>query len=142
MMDQEQKKEILHAARMWAEAIQSRIVDQILELYDEKAVLWGTLSDVRRDTPDNIREYFNKFVTHEGIKVDFTDNYIRIYEDIAINTGYYTFSWKEENNKVVIPARFTFTYNKKGNQWYIIDHHSSLVPEISVRDNKTINNNE
>jgi hypothetical protein len=120
--------EILKQSAIWAEALSSGDENNVTALYHKDAVLWGTLSPVIRNTPALIREYFVKFATLDRIKVDFSDPVVRQYGNVAINTGYYVFSWYEEGKKVVVPARYTFSYVNEGG-WKIIDHHSSVVPE-------------
>jgi hypothetical protein len=123
------EQEIINAGAEWAEGLQSGYVDAILRLYDERAVLWGTLSQIRRADHDLIRKYFENLMSHEGIKVEFTSSLIRHYGDIALNTGTYTFSWRDGNRKVSIPSRFSFVYWYSYGNWRIIDHHSSIVPD-------------
>lgn len=121
-------QEILKAAQQWQEALSSGDENNVTALYHPEAVLWGTLSPVIRNNPELIKEYFVKFATLEDIRVEFKDPVIRIYGEVAVNTGYYTFSWKENGKMVVVPARYSFVYKKKGD-WKIIDHHSSVIPE-------------
>ena len=45
------------------------------------------------------------------------------------NAGLYSFSFDQNGEKKVVPARFTFVYQKQGNQWLIINHHSSKLPD-------------
>src|SRR5215831_21292348 len=46
----------------------------------------------------------------------------------AVNSGYYTFSYTKDGETKSIPARYSLTYVKDGNDWKIVDHHSSAVP--------------
>lgn len=63
-----------------------------------------------------------------GHKVNFGDQHIRVYGDIAINTGYYTFSYMKEGEAKTLPARYSFVYRKNNGKWLIVDHHSSAMP--------------
>lgn len=123
------KKDVAAATAKWAEVFTDDNPDPILALYDDEAVLWGTLSPTRRDTPEAIRDYFVKaFAALRGHKVAFGDQYIRVYGDTAINTGYYTFSFVKDGEAKSLPARYSFTYVKHNGVWKIVDHHSSAVP--------------
>jgi hypothetical protein len=51
--------------------------------------------------------------------------YVRLYGDIATNSGYYTSRNPVDGQEVVIPMRFTFTYRRIGDRWMIVNHHSS-----------------
>jgi hypothetical protein len=56
------------------------------------------------------------------------EEHIRVYGDIAINDGSYTFSETRDGKEVIRPARFTFVYRNHNGHWMIIDHHSSAKP--------------
>ncbi len=123
------KEEVAAATAKWAEVFVDDNPDPILSLYDKEGVLWGTLSPTRRDTPEALRDYFEKaFKALPGHKVTFGDQYIRVYGDTAINTGYYTFSFVKDGETKTLPARYSFTYVKRADGWKIVDHHSSKVP--------------
>lgn len=121
--------EIEAAMEAWARAFEAENPGSVLDLYADDAVLWGTLSPVRRDTPEGIREYFKGAFSFTERRVTFHDPLIRIYGDAAVNTGSYTFSWVKDGAKQIIPARYSLTYVKREGQWRIIDHHSSMMPE-------------
>ena len=58
----------------------------------------------------------------------FGDQLIRVYGDMAINSGYYTFSYVKDGETKTIPARYSFVYVKGTTGWLIVDHHSSAMP--------------
>jgi uncharacterized protein (TIGR02246 family) len=123
------KEDVAAAGAKWAEVFVNDDPAPILSLYDNKAALWGTLSPTLRNTPEAIREYFVKaFAALPGHKVVFGDQYIRVYDNTAINTGYYTFSFMKDGESKSLPARYSFVYVKGSDGWKIVDHHSSKVP--------------
>jgi uncharacterized protein (TIGR02246 family) len=122
------KEEAAAATQAWADAVNSKDVERILALYDAEAVLWGTASSTLRDSPAAIREYFKPGANRPHLKVVLGEQRARVYGDIAINTGYYTFSDIQDGQPVTIPARFSFTYRLRDGRWMIVDHHSSRVP--------------
>jgi uncharacterized protein (TIGR02246 family) len=128
--------EIRDITEKWGEALASATVDQITKLYDEEAVLWGTLSPVIRNTPALIAEYFERFAGLSDISVDFEKQYIRLFGSMAVNTGYYTFTWTDEDKNIAVPARYTFVYRKTGDGWKIVDQHSSVIPEQPFKPEK------
>lgn len=102
----------------------------VVGLYAEDAVLWGTISTERRDTPAAIKDYFvNALTKLPRLSVVFEKPLIRIYGDTAINTGYYTFSYVKDGATATLPARYSFTYVKHDGKWMIADHHSSAMPK-------------
>ena len=122
------KEDVSAATQAWADAANSKDLERILALYDAEAVLWGTASPTLRDSPAAIREYFKPGANRPHLKVVLGEQRVRVYVDIAINTGYYTFSDMRDGQPVTIPARFTFTYRQRHGRWMIVDHHSSRVP--------------
>jgi hypothetical protein len=94
--------------------------------------LWGTLSPVRRDNPADRRDYFEHLFAFADRRVVFHDPLIRVYSDIPINTGAYTFSWVKEGRTENIPARYSFAYVNREGRWLIVDHHSSVMPSTGA----------
>ena len=123
------KDEVAATTAKWAELFTDDNPDTILVLYDKDAVLWGTLSPKRRDDPEAVRDYFVKaYVALPEHKVSFGDQLIRVYGNIAINTGYYTFTYVKDGEAKSLPSRYSIVYVKKGKKWLIVDHHSSAMP--------------
>ena len=116
------------ATQAWAEAFNSRDPARVLALYDAEAVFWGTISPTLRDTPEAIRDYFKGMPDQPQGRVVLGEQRTRVYGDIAINTGLYTFSNVRDGQPVTVPARFSFTYQQWDGRWLIVDHHSSAVP--------------
>jgi uncharacterized protein (TIGR02246 family) len=123
------KEDVAAAASTWARALGEDDPDKVLPLYAEEAVLWGTLSPTVRADRTAIRDYFvTAFKVLPGLKVAFGDQLIRVYGGTAVNTGYYTFSYLKDGETKTLPARYSFTYVKSGDNWLIVDHHSSAIP--------------
>ena len=122
------KEEVSAATQAWADAVNSKNLDRILALYDSEAVLWGTVSPTLRDSPPTIREYFMPGAARPNLKVELGEHRIRVYGNIAINTGYYTFTDVREGQPVTFPSRFSLTYRQREGRWLIVHHHSSSVP--------------
>ena len=57
-----------------------------------------------------------------------TDSRVRVLGNVAVNTGYYTFTAMRNGQPDPRPARFSFTYRLRDGKWLIVDHHSSSVP--------------
>jgi uncharacterized protein (TIGR02246 family) len=123
------KEEVAATTAKWGELFTDDNPEVIAALYDKEAVLWGTLSPKVRNTPELIREYFvGAYKALPGHKVSFGEQLIRVYGNTAINTGYYTVSFVKDGETKMIPARYSFTYVKRGKKWMIVDHHSSAMP--------------
>src|SRR6266851_4434073 len=123
------KEDVAATAATWARALGEDDPDKVLPLYSDDAVLWGTLSPMVRADRAALRDYFvTAFKVLPGLKVAFGDQLIRVYGDTAVNTGYYTFSYVRDGETRSLPARYSFTYVKSGDNWFIVDHHSSAMP--------------
>ncbi len=122
-------EEIATAVAKWTAIFVDDNPDSILALYDDAAVLWGTLSPKLLVGKPGIRGYFERaFKALPGHKVAFGEQVVRVYGDTAINSGYYTFSYVKDGQPASIPARFSFVYRKRDGNWMIVDHHSSAMP--------------
>jgi uncharacterized protein (TIGR02246 family) len=123
------QEDVAAATQQWATIFAENNPDTILTLYTKDAVLWGTLSPSVRSDPAGLKAYFvGAFGVLPKATVKFGDQLIRVYENTAVNTGYYTFSYVKDGETKTIPARYSFTYVKDGKDWKIVDHHSSAVP--------------
>jgi uncharacterized protein (TIGR02246 family) len=123
------KEDIGAATQAWIDGMNSHVAERVVALYDAEAVLWGTRSSTLRDTPTTVRDYFKVLQTvPSSYKVVLGEQRIRIYGDMAINTGTYTFSEDRDGTPITRPARFSFVYRNRDGRWLIVDHHSSAVP--------------
>jgi uncharacterized protein (TIGR02246 family) len=104
-------------------------INRVVVLYDPDAVLWGTRSPVIRATPEKLREYFDilKRVPPD-YKAVIGEQHIRVYGDMAVDSGTYTFSETRDGKPLVRPARFSMVFHYHDGRWRIVDHHSSAVP--------------
>ncbi len=109
----------------WNNALLSGNPKSVVALYDSDAILLPTVSNNVRHNHEEIEDYFVNFVA-KGPQGKINETNIRIFDDIAINSGVYTFTFKDG---VVVQARFTFVYKYIDERWMIIEHHSSAMPE-------------
>jgi uncharacterized protein (TIGR02246 family) len=123
------KDDVVAATQAWVDGMNSHDAERVVGLYDPEAVLWGTRSASLRDTAVTIRDYFKLLQTvPPSYRVELGEQRIRIYGDIAINTGTYTFSEDRDGKAVIRPARFSFVFRNCNGRWLIVDHHSSAIP--------------
>ena len=109
----------------WNSALQAGDPKKVAALYASNAILLPTVSNQVRHNHEEIEDYFVHFVAKGPVgKIDEAN--IRIFGELAINSGIYTFTLKDGS---VVPARYTFVYRWNGERWMIIEHHSSQMPE-------------
>lgn len=102
----------------------------VTRFYSPNAILLPTLSEkILINKKDGLNAYFKKLTLLPNIKCTPKKLITRMYQGTAINSGLYVFSYMQNNKIMTIPARFTFVYTKENNQWLIIKHHSSKMPE-------------
>ena len=123
------KEDVSAVTSEWGQALGEDDPDKVLPLYADDAILWGTLSPMVRADRAALRDYFvTAFRVLPGLKVAFGDQFIRVYGNAAVNTGYYTFSYAKDGEVKTLPARYSFTFINNGERWLIVDHHSSAMP--------------
>jgi len=119
-------EQIAAATAEWISTFNTRDPARISALYAPDAILWGTVSRTIRTKPEEILEYFIESATRRpDLRMSLGEYHVRVYGDIAINSGYYTSRNPVDGQEVVTPMRFTFTFRRQGGRWMIINHHSS-----------------
>jgi len=112
----------------WAKTLNAHDPIKVAALYDESFILYATLK-TRINTMEGLVQYFTDLVKRDSFKVVFNEQSIRVYGATAVNSGIYTFSYKENGKVKELVARFTFVYALTPAGWKIVDHHSSVLPE-------------
>lgn len=110
--------------KYWVNSISERNPSKQTSFYAKDAILLATYEPILIGQKA-IYNYFVELLSKKDIKCSIRDNYSIINMGMVIASGLYTFSFKDDNNElVIIPARYTFVINKDR----IIDHHSSVEP--------------
>ncbi|MDZ4199778.1 MAG: SgcJ/EcaC family oxidoreductase [Kiritimatiellia bacterium] len=110
----------------WNRSLQSGDPRQVVANYAERSVLLPTVSNKPRFTREEKEDYFHHFLENEP-SGEVTQRQIRIVGDMAVDTGLYTFRFAKTGDQV--RARYSFTDVRDGEQWLIVSHHSSAMPE-------------
>ncbi|MEC8427347.1 MAG: SgcJ/EcaC family oxidoreductase [Pseudomonadota bacterium] len=109
----------------WNAALQSGSPKNVVDLYKHDAILLPTISNLVRHNHKEIEDYFVLFL-EQGPQGKINEFNIRLYGEIATNSGIYTFTLRDGSE---VQARFTFVYEWNGERWLIAEHHSSRMPE-------------
>ena len=117
-----------NATAAWRSAYNSRDPARITAMYDADAVLWGTTAKKIAANPAAIAEYFKNAAKRPNARVTFGEEHLRVYGDIAVSTGYYTFSDVRDGKDISRPARYSMVFRERNGTWLIVAHDSSEVP--------------
>ena len=108
----------------WVDKIRTNDPKQVVALYHDDGLLLGTFSDIERKGSSLILEYFENLLKSE-VDVEIVTQHKHETDSLVTNSGLYNFI---VNGKTV-NARFSFVFMKTGNDWKILSHHSSVLPE-------------
>ena len=115
----------------WNSSLQTRDPNLVTKNYARNAILLPTVSNQVRRNHKEIHDYFVNFLQLQPVgKINFRS--IRLYCGVAIDSGVYTFALTNNGKTQEVKARYTFVYNRVGNQWLIAEHHSSAMPETTT----------
>ena len=108
----------------WTNAVKSGDPKQVTDLYLDDAILLGTFSNEERVGHELILEYFENLLK-SPVEVEIVSEHPNVSKSVVVNSGLYNFV----TNGKTINARFSFVYNKDNDEWKIVSHHSSVMPE-------------
>ncbi len=115
----------------WAKAVNSKNLEGLLALYDEKSVLVPTFSNEMRKTPEAVKAYFVELCGREQLSITIHEKTVIFqtvqYEVYAV-AGPYTWRFVAEGALREFEARFSFVFDLTLAK-PILHHHSSLAPK-------------
>ena len=114
----------------WATAYNAGDAEGLVKLYTPDAVLLGTRSPIISQGTEGIRAYFSALVKPTtGNKIVIDDRRMIVLGDLrsVLVTGFYTFL--RGSAATPDPARFTMLIVKRGSDWLVVHHHSSVRPQ-------------
>jgi uncharacterized protein (TIGR02246 family) len=123
------KDQVSAATAAWRAAYDSRDPARITAMYDSDAVLWGTTAKTIAANSAAIADYFKDAAKRPNARVTFGEQHNRVYGDVGVSSGYYTFSDVRDGQAVSRPARYTMVFRNRDGTWRIVSHHSSEVPK-------------
>ena len=110
----------------WIDCIKSNDPTLVTELYDEHAILLGTFSDIERQGPKLIYDYFNGLLSSK-VDVEIISEHSHSFDNLEACSGLYNFIV----NGDTIEARYSFVFIQVNDDWKILSHHSSVLPKSS-----------
>ena len=123
------RRQVAAATDEWRAAYDSREPKRITALYAADAALWGTTLKAIATTPAAIADYFKGAPARPDARVVFGEQNIRVYGDLALNSGTYSFNGVRDGKAISLSARFSLAFRRQEGKWMIVDHHSSWLPQ-------------
>ena len=118
--------------KRWNDALQTKNAATVAELYISNNLSF--LPTVSGDhiksggSGTNTEDYFTAFVQKNPFGT-ITDDSIQVYNEYTyLHSGMYTFQLGEADARTPVEARFSYVWEKIGNDWKIAHHHSSVRP--------------
>lgn len=117
----------------WNQTLATGNPQLVADRYAPDAVLEPTVSNVVRTDRAGIVDYFEHFLEGKP-KGQILESHITVLgPTAAIDAGTYRFDLTTDGQQRTVDARYTFVYEKVGDQWLIINHHSSAMPESAAQ---------
>jgi uncharacterized protein (TIGR02246 family) len=114
---------------IWMNNICKRSPEGMLDLYSNNAILLATYSNSILRGKEELLEYFEEFLSKDGLCGEITSNYTQQRGNTLINSGTYSFLFYENGETMEVEARYTFVYKLCNGEWKVINHHSSVNPD-------------
>jgi hypothetical protein len=117
----------------WMQAVNNGDIECLLALYDSQAVLIPTFSNRLLDTPDKLRDYFEKLASREDLSIALHEKTVIVQEidsqDVYSLSGIYNWRFDIDGELFNFEARFSYVIDlSKPNP--ILHHHSSQIPRM------------
>jgi len=126
--DSADKDLIAAATAAWVEAFNSRDPARMSALYDPEAVLADAAEPRARVGADAINDYYKSLAKRKTQRVALGERNLRLLGDTtAIDSGTFTYFEMRDGNAITTPGRYSFTYQKRGAKWVIVDHQTSVA---------------
>ena len=108
----------------WVSKIRTNDPKHVASLYHDDGLLLGTFSDIERKGHELILAYFENLLKSQ-VDVEIVTQHKHETDSLVTNSGLYNFIVDGKT----VNARFSFVFIKTGDEWKILSHHSSVLPE-------------
>lgn len=116
----------------WMKAVNDGNVKTLLNLYDNNAVLIPTFSNRLLNTPEKLKDYFEKLGNREDLSIALHEKTLITQElgnQIFSLSGIYNWRFAVDGELLNFEARFSYLIDlSKPNP--ILHHHSSQIPRM------------
>jgi hypothetical protein len=116
----------------WMHAVNHADVERLLALYDPQAVLIPTFSNRLLNTPEKLRDYFEKLGSREELSIALHDRTLLVQAlpgRLFTLGGIYNWRFMVEGELLNFEARFSYVVDLARPR-PILQHHSSQIPRM------------
>ncbi|MCC5876066.1 MAG: nuclear transport factor 2 family protein [Candidatus Sumerlaeia bacterium] len=124
----EKDGDVSRLGELWGQSLEAGDLDRVVALYAEGAIFLPTFYRIAVERYE-VEDYFASLLKSEGLRVMIDECHVQeLAPDLVSLAGLYTFSFLRNDERIELPARFTFLFRKFDSGWKIITHHSSECP--------------
>jgi len=117
--------------KKWNDSLQTKDIIKVAACYSTNQLSFlPTVSPKHITGPADTQDYFKAFV-HKNPFGTITDDQVQTYSNgnTYLHSGMYTFELGDADKRIPVRARFSYLWNKEGDDWKITHHHSSVCPQ-------------
>ena len=104
--------------------------EKVTALFTKKPVLLATVSNTPRTTPEEVKDYFVKFLKSSPVgRIDTSTVELDCNTATRLGTWTVTLTDPATGAKSDVKARYSFLYRYEDGAWKIDHLHSSMMPE-------------
>lgn len=118
--------------KQWMHYVNTHNVGGLLSLYDEQAVLIPTFSNRLLNSPEKIREYFERLGGRDELSIALHEKTLisqAVKQDMHSLCGIYCWRFAIDGELFSFEARFSYLLNLAAGK-PILQHHSSQIPRM------------
>jgi len=121
----------LHVIESWMRHVNEGDIESLLKLYDHGALLIPTFSNRLLNTPEKLREYFERLSSREELSIALHEKTVITQEtkdkNVFMVGGIYNWRFAVDGELLNFEARFSYVMDiSQSNP--ILHHHSSQIP--------------
>lgn len=116
----------------WMQAVNRGDLEALLGLYDPQAVLMPTFSNRLLNTPEKLRDYFEKLATREELSIALHERTLQVQKlpgGLFAMGGIYNWRFLVDGELLNFEARFSYVVDLT-RPHPILHHHSSQLPRM------------
>ncbi len=119
----------------WSTSLATLHPDRVLKNYSATAMLLPLASHAVRRGDAEIRDYFVYFLQRQP-RASVAERTVRADCNLASDTGVYALTMKSRQGPgtETLRVRYSFIYEKRGDDWRIVHEHASVSPEKGTPD--------